>query len=107
MVAGIIPRAIAYNSDLALYDPKDAKAGHLDEQECLPESLEVGQEYSFLKKGHRNYQPMSELTLLEMRHGDVLFTFKARVVLLSSQFIQKAGVSYTQGRYQVLEILAG
>ena len=44
-----------YNPDLALRDITEFKNGNRKNEECIPENLESGQIYEFLKEGQRNY----------------------------------------------------
>ena len=46
---------IEFNPDLALRNIEEFKKGGRKEKECVPEQLEVGKTYPFLKKGQRNY----------------------------------------------------
>lgn len=92
-----------YNTDLALIDRNDS-SGHRPE-ERMPEELEVGRIYPFIKKGHRTYEPFSEVTLLEMKRSEVLFSLVARVTILSVEYVVEEGQSYTKGEYRVEELL--
>ena len=97
--------AIAYNSDLALHNIATYKSGKSKAEECVPEDLTVGEEYSFLKKGHRNYQIDSIVTLLEMKPDDILFNFRALVEIKATEYLIEDKQSYTSGRYKVQELL--
>ncbi len=93
--------------DLALPNNSEHKKGSLRMEECAPENLEVGSVYHFLKKGHWNYEDGVQVTLMEIRGGEVLFDMRARVTILSTSFVIEDGQSYTKGEYQVEEILHG
>lgn len=95
------------HTDLALPNFSEFKKGHLHLEECIPEELEVGVTYNFLKKGHWNYHPNTEVTLMEMKEGDVLFDMRARILILSTEFIIEDEQSYTKGSYRVEEIITG
>jgi hypothetical protein len=47
--------AVEFNPDLALRDISEFKAGRRKIEECIPEKMEIGQVYEFLKKGQRLY----------------------------------------------------
>jgi hypothetical protein len=65
----------------------------------------LGQEYAFLKKGHRNYQLGSTVTLLEMKPDDILFNFRAVVEITGTEYFIEGNQSYTKGTYMVRELL--
>jgi hypothetical protein len=46
---------VEFNPDLALRDISEFKKGNRKEEECIPENLEAGKIYPFLKKDQRNY----------------------------------------------------
>ncbi|MDP7324255.1 MAG: hypothetical protein QF632_05845, partial [Candidatus Woesearchaeota archaeon] len=56
---------IEFNPDLALRNIEEFKKGGRKEKECVPEQLEVGKTYPFLKKGQRNYWFDGEFPLVE------------------------------------------
>ncbi|MCC2631753.1 MAG: hypothetical protein K0S20_452 [Patescibacteria group bacterium] len=94
-----------YNTDLALYQAGKYKKGKYLQEECFPESLEVGGTYPFLKKGHRNYEKFSQVTILEMRDDEVLFDLRATAAILGTSFVVIDGQSYTKGEFKVNELI--
>ena len=96
---------IKYNTDLALFSYEMVKNGKAQHEECLPPVLEVGNSYSFIKKGHRTYQVPGEVTLLEMKPHEVLFELRAEVIITSISYNVVNNQSYTVGTYEVLEVL--
>jgi len=46
---------VEFNPDLALRNIEEFKAGKRKSEECIPEPLEKGKIYDFLKKGQRLY----------------------------------------------------
>ncbi len=46
---------VDFNPDLALRNIKEFKEGRRKLEECIPEKLEIGKSYNFLKKGQRLY----------------------------------------------------
>ena len=48
---------VEFNPDLALRKISEFKNGKRKIEECIPETLEEGEVYDFLKKEQRNYCP--------------------------------------------------
>ena len=97
---------IEYNTDLALYESKKYSKGQCMAEECMPEQLELGETYEFVKKGHRNYELSAEVTLLEMKEDEVLFDMRARGPIIELSFFIEEGQSYTRGKFTVNELLS-
>lgn len=113
---------IEFNPDLALRDISEFKAKRRKEEECLPEKLEVGKIYDFLKKDQRNYWLHGEVPLLETKGDEVLSRPLASVQILeATHFLLKEDDSYsypqqkdskllkkgnvwTKGKYKVIEV---
>ena len=58
---------IEFNPDLALRNISEFKNGKRKIEECIPENLEVGEAYPFLKSGQRNYWILGEIPLIETK----------------------------------------
>ena len=93
------------NQDLGLYSYSEFKSGKHKLSECVPELLEAGHDYPFMKAGHWNYADDASVTLLELAKDDVLFKMRAMVRIEESSFMVEDGQSYTQGMYRVEELL--
>ena len=78
-------------------------AGNRKIEECIPELIEVGKTYSFLKKGQRNYWLFGELPLLETRGNQDLSRPKASIIILEATHFLDDGKLYTKGKYKVWE----
>ena len=63
---------IEFNPDLALRNYSEFKKGKRNSEECIPEDLQVGKVYSFLKQGQRNYWLEGEIPLLETKGNQQL-----------------------------------
>ena len=63
---------IEFNPDICLRDYSLFKEGKREEAECLPENIEAGKVYSFLKKGQRMFWFYGELALLETKGNQQL-----------------------------------
>jgi len=58
---------IEFNPDLALRNISEYKKGKRKREECIPEKLQKGKIYNFLKESQRNYWLEGELPLLETK----------------------------------------
>ena len=75
-----------------------------EKEECLPERLEAGRLYRFLKKGQRNYWLEGEIPLMETRGNEQLSRPLASIrIIEAAHFFQDKQV-YTRGVYEVLEV---
>ncbi len=97
---------VEFNPDLALRNISSYQEGKRREEECIPEHLEVGQIYPFLKEGQRNYWFGGEIPLLQTEGNQVLSRPKASVAILEAIHFREGGKVYTRGRYEVKEIFA-
>lgn len=95
---------VEFNPDLALRNYKEYKAGRRLKNECVPEILEVGKIYQFLKKDQRNYWLEGKLPLLETKGDQKLSRPIASIKILEATHFIKNDVPYTKGKYQVIEI---
>ena len=66
---------IEFNPDLALRDFSEFRRGKREKEECIPENLEEGRIYPFLKEGQRNYWLFGEIPLVETKGNEKLFHF--------------------------------
>lgn len=95
---------IEFNPDLALRNISEWQQGRRKREECIPEPLEVGQIYDFLKQGQRNYWLKGELPLVETAGNEQLSRPKASIIILEVTHFVEQGQIYTRGRYQVIEV---
>lgn len=91
--------------DLCLRNISEFKAGNRGESECLPEIIEEGKEYDFLKSGQRHYWLGGELPLRETKGGEILSTPKASIVILETTHFVDNGKIYTRGRYKIAKLI--
>ncbi|MDP2651778.1 MAG: hypothetical protein Q8O94_01440 [bacterium] len=96
--------AVEYNPDLALRSFEECKAGRRKIEECLPENMQEGQTYDFLKKDQRLYWLHGELPLLETKGNQKLSLPIASIVILEATHILIDGEIWTKGKYKVVEI---
>ncbi len=102
---------VEFNPDLALRNFSEYKKGNRLISECLPEKLEVGKEYDFLKKGQRLFWLSDnedwsggQVPLYETKGNAVLSRPLASIKIISvTHFLDKTEV-WTKGRYKVMEI---
>ena len=95
---------VEFNPDLALRDISESEKGDRKVEECIPETLEKGKTYSFLKKGQRNYWLHGEIPLLETKGGEVLSRPKASIVIVEVKHFLDNGDVWTKGIYKVVEV---
>ena len=95
---------VEFNPDLALRNIAEFQAGNRKMEECIPENLEVGKIYDFLKKEQRLYWLHGEVPLLETKGNQNLSLPIASVVILEATHILIDGEVYTKGKYKVTEI---
>lgn len=73
-------------------------------EECIPENLEEGKIYQFLKKEQRNYWLHGEIPLVETAGGERLSRPKASIAILEATHFLRDGELFTKGLYKVMEI---
>ncbi len=95
---------VEFNPDLALRNISEYKSGKRKIEECIPDFLEAGQIYPFLKLGQRNYWFYGEIPLLETQGNEILSRPKASIVILEATHYIKDSVLYTKGKYKVIEV---
>lgn len=95
---------VEYNPDLALRNIEEYKSGKRKIEECIPENLEEGKVYDFLKKDQRLYWLHGETPLLETRGNQVLSRPKASIIILEATHFLEAGEVFTRGKYEVVEV---
>ncbi len=92
---------VEFNPDLALraFNTKGRK-----KEECLPEELEPGKFYNFLKKGQRNFWLEGEIPLVETKGNQRLSRPLASITIMESTHILFEGEVYTKGTYRINEV---
>ncbi len=95
---------VEYNPDLALRNISEFHKGNKRQEECIPEPLEVGKIYPFLKKEQRLYWIYGEIPLIETKGGEVLSRPKASIILLEVIHFLENNEVWTRGTYKVIEV---
>lgn len=95
---------VEFNPDLALRNISEFKAGRRKEPECVPEKLEAGLTFEFLKSGQRNYWLLGEVPFVETKGNQVLSRPLASVKIVECIHFVKDGSVYTKGKYLVVEV---
>ena len=95
---------IEFNPDLALRNISEFKNGNRKIEECIPENLETGKTYPFLKRDQRNYWLFGQIPLVETKGGEVLSRPKASIVILEATHFVENDTIYTKGSYKVVEV---
>ncbi len=95
---------VEFNPDLALRNISEFKNDSGSEEECIPENIEAGKTYNFLKKDQRNYWLFGEIPLAETKGNEKLSKPKASIVILeTTHFIENNNI-YTKGTYKVIDV---
>ena len=97
---------VEFNPDLALRNISEFVNGLRKKEECIPENLEKGKIYDFLKEGQRNYWIEGEVPLLETKGNQNLSRPVASVIILESTHTPVEGKPCTRGRYVVAEVFS-
>ncbi|HBB37106.1 MAG: hypothetical protein UX02_C0002G0311 [Candidatus Moranbacteria bacterium GW2011_GWC1_45_18] len=92
------------HKDLALRDISEHKKVKRKIEECIPESLEAGKIYDFLKKDQRNYWLRGGIPLIETRGGEKLSRPRASIQILEATHFLEKGEIWTKGKYKVIEV---
>jgi hypothetical protein len=95
---------VEFNPDLALRNFDEYKAGRRKCEECLPEKMEEGETYGFLKKEQRLYWLEGELPLLETEGNQKLSKPLASVTIVEATHALIDGEVWTKGKYKIIEI---
>jgi len=95
---------VEFNPDLALRDIAEHKKGNRKIEECLPEKMEAGKTYDFLKKDQRNYWLHGEIPLIETKGGEKLSRPRASIQILEATHFLENGEVWTRGKYKVIEV---
>lgn len=96
---------VEFNPDLALRNISEFKEGRRKIEECIPDSLEEGKTYDFLKQGQRCYWLYGEMPLLETRGEGNLSKPKASIIILEATHFNEDRKIYTRGKYKVIKII--
>jgi hypothetical protein len=95
---------VEFNPDLALRNISEFKAGNRKIEECIPENLEIGKIYPFLKKEQRNYWLFGEIPLIETMGNENLSRPKASIIILEATHFVENNEVWTKGKYKVIEV---
>lgn len=95
---------VEFNPDLALRNISEFKNRKRKIEECIPEKLEKGKTYSFLKAGQRNYWIFGEVPLVETKGDQQLSRPKASVIILEATHFLENGKIFTRGTYKVADV---
>jgi hypothetical protein len=103
--------AVEFNPDLALRDIAEFKAGRRKVEECIPESLEEGKIYDFLKKGQRLYYfndsefwGNGQMPLCKTGGDENLSRPIASIKMIEVTHFLEDGECYTKGKYKVISV---
>ncbi len=97
---------VEFNPDLALRNISEFKAGNRKIEECIPDPLEIGKVFNFLKEGQRLYWLEGELPLLETKGMENLSKPKASIIILEVTHTKENSKTYTKGKYIVVKVIS-
>lgn len=97
---------VEFNPDLALRNISEFKNGNRKIEECIPENLEVGKTYPFLKRDQRNYWLYGQIPLIETQGNEILSRPKAGIIILEATHFIVGNTMYTKGVYKVVEVFS-
>jgi hypothetical protein len=97
---------VEFNPDLALRNKKSIVSRNRKPEECIPDPLEEGKIFPFLKKGQRFYWLMDELPLVETNGAGILSSPIASIKILEVTHFKINGEIMTKGKYQVIKTLS-
>ncbi len=97
---------VEFNPDLALRNIYFFEQGQRKVEECVPEELEEGRVYPFLKRGQRNYYMLDDepIPLLQTDGKSNLSRPLAAIRILEATHFNDGGEMWTRGLYEVLEV---
>ena len=95
---------VEFNPDLALRNSSYFEKGERKKEECVPEPIEEGKVYEFLKKGLRNYWLDGELPLVETTGNQNLSKPLASIVFVEVTHFRENNENWTRGKYKVIEV---
>jgi hypothetical protein len=93
-----------FNPDLALRNIREFKEKRRSLEECIPERMEAGRTYEFLKEGQRLYWLEGECPLVETEGNGKLSRPLASIRILEATHFLYEGKPYTRGLYRVIEV---
>lgn len=102
---------VEFNPDLALRNIAEHENGNRKKEECIPENLEAGKEYAFLKSDQRlfylsdsEFWGNGQIPLCETNGKEELSRPIASIKILEATHFLEKGEVFTKGKYRVLEV---
>jgi len=102
---------VEFNPDLALRNIAEHKNGRRKIGECVPEKMEAGQVYEFLKSGQRLYWlddsefwGNGQIPLCETSGEEKLSRPLASIKILEATHFLEGGKVWTRGKFEVVEV---
>ena len=102
---------IEFDPDLALRDYSEFEKRNRKKEECIPQNLETGKTYLFLKKGLRTYWlsddpewSKGEMPLCITTGDEKLSRPIASIKIIEVTHFLQNSEPYTKGIYQIIEV---
>lgn len=100
-----MPINMQFAPDLILRNMRHFHEGRRLQEECIPDPIQEGVEYAFLKEGQRAYWLDGEQPLSEKLEDGSLSPPRASVILLEVTHFKQNGKIYTRGKYLVVKVI--
>lgn len=92
---------VEFNTVLAL---RKSGTENREKEECLPEKLETGKVYNFLKEGQRIFALDTEMPLIETK-GNQQFEKELGVVkVINVEHLIRNNRTFTRGQYKIIGV---
>jgi hypothetical protein len=102
---------VEFNPDLALRNIEEFKNGQRKIEECVPEKMELGKIYEFLKSGQRlfylsdsEFWGNGQIPLCRTNGKEELSRPIASIKILEAAHFLEKGEVWTKGKYKVVEV---
>ncbi len=95
-----------FESALILHNVQEFVLDKRKFDECIPENLKEGREYSFLVSGQRNYWILGKFPLHEKQSdGSVSEEPRAIINIFEVTHFIDNGLIFTKGKYKILQVV--
>ncbi len=97
---------VEFNTDVALRVFEEFESGNREEEECIPKELQIDKEYSFLKKGQRNYYLEEDefVPLVTTTGNQQISKPIAKIQIIEVIHFLKDGEVWSRGKYIIKEV---
>lgn len=94
-----------FESELALWNIREFVLDKRKFDECIPENLKEGREYSFLLEGQKFFWLFGKFPLIEKNEdGSIETMSRALINIFETTFFLENEKMYTRGKYRILRV---